>query len=72
MLMQQCRFKKGNSYTVAWVDAKKIKNAKSCVLETLDGERWEVMSKGAIKDSSEIPSYRQFKNNYTEKFGNKS
>ena len=70
MLMQQCTFRKGNSYTVAWVDAKKVKNATRVTLKTLDDEWWDVISKGTIKEDNEIN--KTFKNNHTEKFGNKS
>ena len=70
MLMQQCSFRKGNTYTIAWVDAKKIRKATKVKLESLDDEWWDVISKGTIKEHDDIN--RTFKNNYTEKFGNKS
>lgn len=69
MLMRQCTFKKGNTYTQGWVDAKKIKDAKFVQLKNLGKEFWEILSKGTIKEKDEIN--RAFKNNYTTKFGNK-
>jgi hypothetical protein len=72
MLMQQCSFKKGNTYTQCWVDAKKVNNATHVTFKDLgnDNDVWEVLYKGTIKDKSDIEI--TFKNNHTRKFGNKS
>jgi hypothetical protein len=59
----------GERYTQGWVDAKKIRKAKFVQLLDFGNEYWEVVSKGMIKEVSDINT--TFKNNYTTKFGNK-
>ena len=70
MLKTQCRFKKGNTYTVGWVDAKKIKGKKFVQLLDFGDEFWEVIAVGNTKEYKEV--HTTFRNNHTEKFGNKT
>ena len=74
MKMIQCTFKKEGSetYTQGWVDAKKIKKATRVQLLNLDENAfWVVLYKGDVVREKKDINFN-FKNNYTEKFGNKS
>jgi hypothetical protein len=39
----QCRFKRGESETIAWIEERGAKVGASVELKTADGERWNVI-----------------------------
>ena len=44
----QCRFKRGESETIAWIEER---GAKVGAIKTADGERWDVIRQASTKPS---------------------
>ena len=63
MQRTQCRFKRGNSETVAWIDSKAAKVGNQVELLSLDGKFWEVVSVGATTDEDPSIKHRTWNNN---------
>ena len=58
-----CTFRKGNSYTHAWIDSKFAKLGLYVQLLTLDSEFWRIIATGATSSEDMSRKHATFKNN---------
>lgn len=64
MKYKQCRFKRGDCYTIAYIDASAAKVGNKVQLLTLDGELWDVIE--ASSDSVTHEFVKENERNYKQ------
>lgn len=63
MKRTQCRFKRGNSETVAWIDSKAARVGDRVELLSLDGNFWEIIGTGSVTEKDVWNQHRTYNNN---------
>lgn len=63
MKRTQCRFKRGNSYIISWIDSKYAKKGLWVELIGLGKELWEIISVGSSSNEDMSHRYKTYNNN---------
>jgi hypothetical protein len=50
----QCRFRKGDHFTIGWIPSHAAKIGNKVELLSLDGEFWDVISAGAVLPKDQV------------------